>query len=91
MMTMSVDSAKLGVNPKTMTLNQVSVGCDFVIEVVDGPQCERLRDQGFCETMQVRKLADGRNLICSICGTRLAISRELADQVKVIPLQLSPA
>ena len=31
MMTMSVDSAKLGVNPKTMTLNQVSVGCDFVI------------------------------------------------------------
>lgn len=88
---MSVDAAKLGENPKTMTLNQVSVGREFVIDLVDGPQCERLRDQGFCESMQAKKLADGRNLICSVCGTRLAISRELADQVKVIPLELRRA
>lgn len=69
-----------------LTLSQASVGCDFMIQVVDGPQCARLRDLGFCESLQIRKLADGRNMICSVCGTRLAISRELAEQVKVSPL-----
>ena len=69
-----------------MTLSQASVGCDFMIKVVDGPQCDRLRDLGFCESLQVRKLANGRNLICSVCGTRMAISRELAEQVQVSPL-----
>ena len=69
----------------TVTLSQAEVGSDFTIELVDGPQCERLRDLGFCESLQVRKLADGRNMICSVCGTRLAINRKLADQVQVSP------
>jgi ferrous iron transport protein A len=67
----------------TMTLNQVAVGCDVTISMLSGPGCERLRDLGFCEQMRVRKLAGGRNLLCSVCGTRLAISRELAEQVLV--------
>lgn len=71
---------------RALTLSQASVGCDFKIEVVDGPQCARLRDLGFCESLQIRKLADGRNMICSVCGTRMAISRELAEQVQVRPL-----
>jgi ferrous iron transport protein A len=66
-----------------MTLNQVGVGCDVKIRFISGPGCERLRDLGFCEQLQVRKLSGGRNLICSVCGTRMAISRELADQVLV--------
>ncbi len=70
----------------SMTLNQVGVGCDVKIRILDGPSCDRLRDLGFCEQMQVRKLAGGRNLICSVCGTRMAISRELAEQVLVAPL-----
>lgn len=69
-----------------MTLNQVKVGCYVQIRVLNGPSCERLRDLGFCEQLQVRKLAGGRNLICSICGTRMAISRELAEQVLVSPV-----
>jgi ferrous iron transport protein A len=69
-----------------MTLNQVRVGCDVQIRVLSGPGCDRLRDLGFCEELQVRKLAGGRNLICSICGTRMAISRELAEQVLVSPV-----
>lgn len=69
-----------------MTLNQVGVGCDVRIRVLNGPSCDRLRDMGFCEQLQVRKLAGGRNLICSVCGTRLAISRELAEQVVVTPI-----
>lgn len=66
-----------------MTLSQVGVGCDVRIRLLSGPSCDRLRDMGFCEQMQVRKLANGRNLICSLCGTRLAISKDLADQVLV--------
>jgi ferrous iron transport protein A len=69
-----------------MTLNQARVGCDLRIQVLSGPSCDRLRELGFCEQLQVRKLANGRNLICSVCGTRLAISHELADQVFVSPV-----
>lgn len=66
-----------------MTLSQVGVGCEVRIRLLSGPSCDRLRDMGFCEQLQVRKLAGGRNLICSVCGTRLAISKDLADQVMV--------
>lgn len=66
-----------------MTLNQAGVGCDLRVQFVSGPGCERLRDLGFCEQSRIRKLAGGRNLLCSVCGTRLAISRELAEQVLV--------
>ena len=68
---------------RPLNLNQVKVGSDVQIRIVDGPGCQRLRDLGFCENLKVRKLSGGRNLICSICGTRLAISRELAEQVLV--------
>ena len=67
------------------SLSKARVGCDFQIRAVSGPGCDALRKLGFCETMQVRKLAHGRNLICSVCGTRLALSRELAEQVLVSP------
>lgn len=66
-----------------MTLNQARVGCDLQIQLLSGPSCDRLRDMGFCEQSQVRKLAGGRNLLCSVCGTRMAISSDLAEQVLV--------
>lgn len=69
-----------------LTLSQAQVGCDFQIRFLSGPACDRLRDLGFCETMRVRKLVDGRNLICTVCGTRMALSRELAEQVVVTPI-----
>lgn len=69
-----------------VTLNQVGVGCDVRIRILSGPGCDRLRDLGFCEQLQIRKLTGGRNLICSVCGTRMAISRELAEQVLVAPV-----
>jgi ferrous iron transport protein A len=68
------------------SLSQAQVGCDFQIRYLDGPACDQLRNLGFCESLQVRKLSGGRNLICSVCGTRLAVSRELAEHVKVTPV-----
>jgi ferrous iron transport protein A len=68
------------------SLSQAQVGCDFQIRHVEGPACDQLRNLGFCESLQVRKLAGGRNLICSVCGTRIALSSDLAEQVKVSPV-----
>lgn len=65
------------------SLAQAQVGCDFQIRRLEGPGCDQLRNLGFCESIQVRKLANGRNLICSVCGTRVALSSDLADQIKV--------
>ena len=81
----SVDITELETD-SALTLSQASVGCEFRIHIVDGPQCDRLRDLGFCESLQIRKLANGKIMICSVCGTRLAISKELGEQVKVTPL-----
>ncbi len=83
---MALASAAELENDSLQTLAQATVGCDFRIRFLEGPACEQLRRLGFCETLQVRKLAHGRNLICTVCGTRLALSRELAHQVKVTPL-----
>ncbi len=69
-----------------LSLAQAQVGCDFQIQFLEGPGCEQLRKLGFCESLKVRKLANGRNLLCSVCGTRLAVSSDLAEQIKVSPL-----
>lgn len=67
----------------TVSLNQAASGCDLQVELVKGENCNQLRDLGFCEQMRLRKLTNGRNLICNVCGSRLAISRHLAEQIRV--------
>lgn len=68
-----------------MTLAQASVGCSVRINAIEGAACDRLRSMGFCESMEVRKLSNGRNLICSVCGTKMALNRKLAEQILVCP------
>lgn len=70
-----------------VTLNEVGVNCDVRISSLTGPACERLRDLGFCEQMQLRKISNGRNLVCTVCGAKMAISRELASHVLVAPVR----
>ncbi|MFK7851278.1 MAG: ferrous iron transport protein A [Akkermansiaceae bacterium] len=70
-------------SPRSLTLDEVGLNCDVRIRGLDGPSCERLRDLGFCEEMQLRKISNGRNLVCTVCGAKMAISRELAKQVLV--------
>jgi len=66
-----------------MTLSKASAGCQLRIRQLEGGACQRLREIGFCEEMEICKLSDGRNMICSVCGTRLALSKKLGDQVFV--------
>ncbi len=68
-----------------LTLSQAAIGCEFQIREVQGAACRQLRDIGFCEKMRVKKLTNGRNMLCTVCGTRLALSKDLADQIRVVP------
>lgn len=68
-----------------LNLDQAAVGCNFQVKALEGPECRRLREIGFCEDMRVRKISNGRTLLCAVCGTRLALSRDLAKQVRVTP------
>jgi ferrous iron transport protein A len=79
-------SAKKVVVDSVQTLAQASVGCRLRIEAVKGQACQQLRDMGFCETMEVEKLSNGRNMVCTVCGTKLALSKKLADQITVCPV-----
>ena len=68
----------------TVSLNKAAAGCDLQVELVSGEHCGQLRDLGFCEQMRLRKVTNrGRNLICTICGSRLAISSHLAEHIQV--------
>ncbi len=41
---------------------------------------------GFCEYAEIIKVAQGTALICQVCGTRLALSRELAKTILIQPV-----
>jgi len=68
-----------------LTLSQAATGCEFQIREVSGPACRQLREIGFCEQMRVKKITGGRNMLCTVCGTRLALSTDLADHITVVP------
>ena len=84
---MSVGLTEALQRDSALSLDQAAVGCNFQVKALEGPACRQLREIGFCEEMRVRKISNGRNLICAVCGTRLALSRDLARQVRVEPLR----
>ena len=45
--------------------------------------CLRLREMGFCENMEICKMTDGGTMICRVCGTRVALSHQLASSILV--------
>lgn len=69
--------------PQTLTCAR----CGEKLRVVGlnphSPEGARLRELGFCETAEVRKLTDGSALICQLQGVRLAIGRRLGADVYV--------
>ena len=67
------------------SLLEAAAGEEWEVEglVGDAAACRQLREIGFCEEMRLRKLTNGRNLLCAVCGTRLALNRRLAEKVRV--------
>lgn len=70
---------------ENMTLSQARAGRCFRVKALQGTCCARLRKMGFCEAMEVKKLSNGQNMLCTVCGTKLALNKQLADQILVTP------
>ena len=70
---------------KPMTLARAKCGERLrVVHICpDCPECVRLREMGFYDTAEVRKLSDGAAIICLLLGVRVAIGRDLGEHVHV--------
>ena len=67
------------------TLCDVCNGQQVEISCLKGEEgvCQRLRELGFCENAKVEKLAESGALLCKVCDTKVAISKELAESIIV--------
>lgn len=65
-----------------MNLNQADINSIVTIISLSG-NCEKLREWGFCENLNITKLQCGKNIICNLCGAKVAISCDLAQNVIV--------
>ena len=66
---------------KELTLKNAPLGKLFKIKNVTGEACLKLREAGFCEGLDLCKISNDRCILCSICGTKYAISKDLSDSV----------
>lgn len=67
--------------------NLSSARCGERLRITEvGEECGsagRLRELGFCESAEICKVSDGRNCLCLLMGSRVAIARDLARGVRV--------
>ncbi|MFT3829662.1 MAG: FeoA family protein [Opitutaceae bacterium] len=74
--------------PQTLPLCLLAPGVQAEIFRLGGKETinHRLRELGFCEAARVRKISGRSTVMCEVCGTKLAISAELAQLIHVQPL-----
>ena len=48
--------------------------------------CQRLREMGFCEDAEVKVLANNGSVVCQVCGSKVGLSKQIADRVLVEPV-----
>ena len=82
----SSDSRAAG-SSSSLTLRQLARGVPARVArlAASEPECQRLREMGFCEQAVVRVLTSGAAVVCQICGARVCLSRQLADSIWVAP------
>ncbi len=49
--------------------------------------CQRLREMGFCEMAEVKVLTNQGPVVCQVCGSKVGLSKEIADAVYVEPVE----
>ena len=66
-------------------LSDAPSGVSVQIKCLRGEEgvCQRLREMGFGESAIVEKVADHGTLICKVCDAKIAISKELAQNIIV--------
>lgn len=45
--------------------------------------CQRLREMGLCESAEIIKVGQGAAVLCQVCGTRVALSHDLAESIMI--------
>lgn len=75
-------------NPEVLPLCQLTVGMVGMVRQLGGTHSMnlRLRELGFSESARVTKISGRSTVICDVCGTRLALSHELARTILVQPV-----
>jgi Fe2+ transport system protein FeoA len=70
---------------KTLTLARAKCGERLrVVHICPAcKECLRLRELGFYDDAEVRKISDGAAIICLLLGMRVAIGRDLGEHVHV--------
>lgn len=78
----------LSADPQRLPLCQLSAGAIGLVRELGGTHSMnlRLRELGFSESARVTKISGRSTVICDVCGTRLALSHELARTILVQPL-----
>ena len=66
-----------------MKLTEITTNSNAIILALSGHGCDKLRDLGFCEKAKIKKICEGRIIICDICSCKIAISRELGERIEV--------
>lgn len=76
-------------NKQRLPLNELPAGVPGRVAELNGQadSCQRLREMGFCESTVIQKVAGTDMLICQVCGTRIALSDRLAQQIIVNPIR----
>jgi ferrous iron transport protein A len=74
--------------PRLLPLCQLSKGAVGTVCELGGTHSMnlRLRELGFSESARVKKISGRSTVICDVCGTRLALSHDLARTILVQPL-----
>ena len=78
---------------KILDLCEATIGTKLQVRSLKGQTavCQRLREMGFCEYAEIHKVADNGALICQVCGSRVALSRQLGKGIMVQPVQTETA
>ncbi len=68
-----------------MRLSELPAGAAGRICELEGQAtfCQRLREMGFCESAVIEKVSGQHTLLCSLCGTRIALSGRAAEHIVV--------
>ena len=67
------------------TLYDVAVNQRVRVKAIsaEAAVCQRLREMGFCEFAEVRKVSHGSALVCHVCGVNVALNKYLAKNILV--------
>ena len=76
-----------------MTTNLCDVSTDSMVRIKalqgEPAVCQRLREMGFCEYAEVRKISQSGACICHVCGVKVALSKYLAKNILVEKIENS--